>query len=231
MKELPETILRKHIASKKITNELWDMIIEAMEEYAHQVESLSKEAIVEVLKKYFGKNLVEYIIDEIASELFTSKVKQDESLLKESGENLNRDNPNANFMQTRELTDEEWLAMPKEEILHVYKKMLMAYIKNTPNQQDKAIIDESKIEEFWDEYSENIGSNIEDLDYYSGKTVMIKDSFFTLLRRIASLQIPDKTLLTITNDNKISNEIPDLTDAGNYQKHLIAEAKKKGFNM
>jgi len=34
--EIPETILRKHIASMKITNKLWDAIIEAMEEYANQ---------------------------------------------------------------------------------------------------------------------------------------------------------------------------------------------------
>jgi len=34
--EIPETILRKHIASMKITNKLWDAIIKAMEEYSKE---------------------------------------------------------------------------------------------------------------------------------------------------------------------------------------------------
>lgn len=40
--------------------------------------------------------------------------------------------PSANFMQIRELTDEEWLKLPKEEILRLYKNcysMLQNYIK------------------------------------------------------------------------------------------------------
>ena len=37
--EIPETILRKHIAEMKITNKLWDAIIEAMEEYRQQPEA------------------------------------------------------------------------------------------------------------------------------------------------------------------------------------------------
>jgi hypothetical protein len=43
-----------------------------------------------------------------------------------------------NFMQTKELTDEEWMKLPKKEILQLYKncyKMLMDYTKD--EQQDK----------------------------------------------------------------------------------------------
>ena len=42
----------------------------------------------------------------------------------------------ANFYQTRDLTDEEWLKLPKEEILQLYKncyKMLMQYINQSPS--------------------------------------------------------------------------------------------------
>lgn len=49
------------------------------------------------------------------------------------------------FMQSRELTDEEWMAMPKEEILKLYKNcysMLMVFIKqkeDQPSDEDIAI--------------------------------------------------------------------------------------------
>jgi hypothetical protein len=39
-----------------------------------------------------------------------------------------------NFMQTKELTDEEWMKLPKKEILQLYKncyKMLMDYTNKT----------------------------------------------------------------------------------------------------
>jgi hypothetical protein len=79
---------------------------------SHQVEPLSKEAIPEMVildllinsPIHFEPNeavlLAEHIsgyLSEKLSELFTSKVKQDESLLKESGENLNKqdDKPTA----------------------------------------------------------------------------------------------------------------------------------------
>jgi len=44
---------------------------------------------------------------------------------------------------------------------------------------------EEQIEEFWDEYSETIGTDIDDLNYYSGKTIMNKDGFFTTMRKFA----------------------------------------------
>lgn len=32
-------------------------------------------------------------------------------------------------------------------------------------------------EELWDQYSETIGTDIDDLDYYAGKTIMRKNDF------------------------------------------------------
>ena len=43
-----------------------------------------------------------------------------------------------NFMQIRDLTDEEWLQLPKEEILQLYKncyKMLMDFTQKTAEEQ------------------------------------------------------------------------------------------------
>ena len=59
--EIPETILRKHIASMKITNKLWDAIIKAMEEYSK--ENLREEYIqfLDWNKYSTSKRIVELI--------------------------------------------------------------------------------------------------------------------------------------------------------------------------
>ena len=48
----------------------------------------------------------------------------------------------ADFMQMRDLTDEEWLKLPKEEILHLYKncyKMLLEYAQQRSMPTDEEI--------------------------------------------------------------------------------------------
>jgi len=50
--EIPETILRKHIAEMKITNKLWDAIIEAMEEYRQQSQKEQEEGVISNLQVY-----------------------------------------------------------------------------------------------------------------------------------------------------------------------------------
>jgi hypothetical protein len=51
-----------------------------------------------------------------------------------------KQNPtNANFMQAMELTDEEWLNLPKEEILQLYKNcygMLMQYVQGKDSREE-----------------------------------------------------------------------------------------------
>ena len=50
----------------------------------------------------------------------------------------------ANFIQVRELTDEEWLAMPKEEILKLYKNcygMLQQYVKGNYQKAESKSVD------------------------------------------------------------------------------------------
>ena len=51
----------------------------------------------------------------------------------------------ANFIQVRELTDEEWLAMPKEEILKLYKNcygMLQQYVKGNYQKAESKSVDQ-----------------------------------------------------------------------------------------
>ena len=44
---------------------------------------------------------------------------------------------NVNFMQTRDLTDEEWLKLPKEEILQLYKNCYKLLIQCYASHQEE----------------------------------------------------------------------------------------------
>ena len=57
-----------------------------------------------------------------------------------------------NFIQMRDLTDEEWMKLPKKEILQLYKncyKMLLEYIshdiRDTSKQKNNSMPDEYKL--------------------------------------------------------------------------------------
>ncbi len=68
---------------------------------------------------------------------------------------LKQDKPEkaVNFMQIRELTDEEWLKLPKEEILQLYKNcyaMLQNYIMK-PEKSVPLTAEETHIDSYFDE--------------------------------------------------------------------------------
>ena len=59
----------------------------------------------------------------------------------------------------------------------------------TPHRMAKNILSfgglftEPIAEELWDEHSETIGTDISDLDYYAGRTVMLKSEFIEAITK------------------------------------------------
>lgn len=62
----------------------------------------------------------------------------------------------ANFMQSVDLTDEEWLKLPKEEILQLYKNCYSLLQDSYRNQKSQSVITDREIEEVFEYYHPTI---------------------------------------------------------------------------
>lgn len=126
---------------------------------------MKREQIISILEKYTHHDDFRAWHGSIASELLALQGEEKQQV---------------NFMQMRDLTDEEWLQLPKEEILQLYKNcysMLQGFISG---EQSKEITTEEDITNaFCDTRDEDLKNNLQyrDRDYFqAGYDFAMKDA-------------------------------------------------------